>query len=337
MRQARKDEHIEEYLKTSTAGDTLFDCVYVEHNSLPELNFAEIDTSTTFLGKRIAFPLMINAMTGGTEMTENINQDLSMLAKEFGLPMAVGSQQIALDNEETAETFQVIREALSKDNIVIGNLNAHTPLEAVNRAMSMIDADAIGLHINPAQELVQTEGDREFKGIEANIRDICKALPGRVIAKEVGFGISEDVAQRLVAAGVTYLDISGVGGTNFLEIEDLRDNDVDYIDLYGWGIPTAKSILNARKASQDLYIISAGGIKTAQDIVKSIVLGANLTAMSGELLRYLLLGGYEYAKEYLEGLIHKTKILMLLLGAKDVAALGNVSYKLTGKLKEIAE
>lgn len=337
MRQARKDEHIEKYLKTTAAGDTLFDCVYVEHNSLPEIDFDEIDTSLTFLGKKISFPLMINAMTGGTDMTESINEDLSMLAKEFNLPMAVGSQQIALDDEKTAHSFQVIREALCENCIVIGNLSAQAGVEDVKKAMDMIQADAMGLHLNPAQELVQSEGDRSFKGIEENIRNVTKAFPGKVIVKEVGFGVSKSVAQRLVDAGVTHLDISGAGGTNFLEIEDLRDNKVDFTDLYGWGIPTAAAILNARSVSDDLFLISSGGVKTAQDILKSIVLGADLTAMSGEILRYLLLGGYEYTREYLEGLILKTKIMMALVGARNLDELKNVPYKLTGKLKDLAE
>jgi len=149
--------------------------------------------------------------------------------------------------------------------------------------------------------------------------------------------MSEKTVEQLIDCGVKMIDVSGAGGSNLIEIEDLRNLDKDFSDLYSWGIPTAKSIINARKVSNDIKIIASGGIKTAMDIVKSIILGADYVAIGGELLKYLLHGGHEYAKVYMEELIYKVKVIMFLLGAKNIEDLRKVPYKLTGKLKEIVE
>lgn len=336
MRKKRKREHVENYLKSMHKGDTLFDCVYLEHNSLPNLNFDEIDISTDFLGKRIAAPIIINAMTGGSEFTKDINRDLSLLAREFNIPMAVGSQTIALcEDEECVESFKVVRDNIGQDGIVIANLNAQASIEDINRAIDMIAADAIQLHLNPAQEVVMLEGDRNFIGVLDNIHEITKSIDKPVIVKEVGFGISKDVASKLYNAGVRNIDISGYGGTNFIEIEDIRFNNIDFSDLYDWGIPTAVSLIKCRQLPSDLNLIASGGIKNSIDVVKALVLGASVAGISGELLSYLMHGGYDGAKAYLEATIYKMKVLMLLLGKKNLQELRNTEYKIIGELKEL--
>lgn len=336
MRSVRKKEHIENYLRTCFQGDTLLEDIFLEHNALPNLNFDEIDTSTMFLGKTISYPILINAMTGGSALTQEINRDLSTLAKEFNIPMAVGSQTIALENdEESIESFKIVREIIGSDGIVISNLSGQATVEQARQAVNLVQGDAIQIHLNPAQELVMEEGDKDFKGVIDNIEAIVKNVDKLVIVKEVGFGISKDVAERLYNIGVRNIDISGYGGTNFIEIENLRNPGFDFTDLYSWGIPTAVSLINCRRLPEDLNIIASGGIRSSMDIVKSIVLGAEVVGISGELLAYLVHGGYANAKDYIENLIYKIKIIMMLLGKKNIEELRHTNYKITGKLKDL--
>lgn len=336
MRELRKKEHVENYLRTTYRGKTLLGDVFIEHNSLPDLNLDEIDTSTKFLGKTVDYPIIINAMTGGTDFSWEINKKLAELAKTFNIPMAVGSQTIALcEDEKCEESFKVVREIIGDDGVVVANLNAQACIEDVKFAIDMINADAIQLHLNPAQEAVMVEGDKDFKGVLNNIEYIVKNLDKPVIVKEVGFGISGDVAQKLYDVGVRNIDISGFGGTNFIEIENIRYNDIDFSDLYNWGIPTALSIIQTRKIADDLNLIASGGIRDSIDIMKALVVGGNIVGMSGEILSYLLHGGYENARKYLEASLYKLKILMLLSGTKDVEAIRKMDYKIIGTLREL--
>lgn len=335
MRKKRKLEHIENYLKTEYVGDNLFDDVFLEHNSLPDLNFEEIDTEIEFLGKKLAFPLMINSMTGGPEISLEINKNLATLTKEFGIAMAVGSEKIALEEEETSESFTVVREVLGDEGVVIGNLSANSTLEEVIKARDLINADAIQLHLNSAQELVMEAGDRHFKGILGNIEKINREVNFPIIVKETGFGISRSCAEKLYASGIRYIDLAGAGGTNFIEIEDLRRPDEDFSDIYCWGNPTAYLLHTYKGMEKDLTIISSGGLREAMDIVKSLVMGAGICGISGEVLNYLLRGDYEYAQKYLESLIYKTKIIMVLLGTRNIKELMGYKYKVTGRLKDM--
>ena len=335
MRRARKKEHIENYLMSSFKGNTLLGNVYLEHNALPNLGFDDIDTKTSFLGKTIDYPILINAMTGGADFSQEINKDLATLAKEFNIPMAVGSQTIALEEEDSQESFKIVREIIGNDGIVISNLNGQATAEDAKKAVELINADALQIHLNPAQELAMEEGDRDFVGIADNIKDIINFIDKPVIVKEVGFGISKDVAERLYNLGVRNIDVAGYGGTNFIEIENLRNPITDLTDIYSWGIPTAVALINCRQLPDDLYLIASGGIRNSMDIVKSIVLGANLVGISGELLSYLVHGGYTNARSYLEDLIYKIKMLMLLLGKRDIEELKKTKYKTIGTLKDL--
>lgn len=336
MRKSRKVEHIENYLKSEYTGDPLFKNVYLEHNALPDLGIEDISTSLTFLGKKMDFPLLINAITGGTSQAEDINESLAMIAREFGLAMAVGSQRIAFEDKAAEDSFKVVRSILCDCNPVIGNLGQETTLAEAQRAVDMIQADALQFHLNVAQELAMPEGDRDFKGVGDRMFAIAKELSVPLIAKEVGFGLSGPVCKKLQAGGISYVDLGGFGGTNFLEIEDLRSHESDYSDLYTWGVPTAKSIIDARKNFSGT-IVASGGVKSALDIVKSIALGADLVAMSGELLKFLMYGGFEYTLQFVEGLIYQTKMIMVMLGAKDLDALRQTPYKIFGDLKNLCD
>lgn len=336
MSKKRKREHVENYLKTSFQGDTLFGDVFLEHNSLPELNFSEIDTRTEFFGKTIDYPILINAMTGGTEFSQEINKELSLLAKEYNIAMAVGSESIALcEDDACRKSFEIVRETMGPNGIVLANLNAGAPLEDVEEALKLIDGDGIQLHLNTAQELSMEEGDRNFSGIYENIKNIVENIDKPIIVKEFGFGVSKSVAEKLYKIGIRNIDISGHGGTNFIEIENLKNMNIDLSELYSWGIPTALSLIKCRELPKDLSLISSGGIKNSKDIIKSIVLGADMVGISGELLSYLVHGGYSNAENYLDGLLYKLKMIMMLMGKRNIEELKRSPYKVLGDLKEL--
>ena len=337
MRKYRKTEHIENFLRSTYVGDPLFSDIFLYNDSLPEINYDEIDTSLNFLNKKVKFPLMINAMTGGSDLSEEINRSLANVAAEYDLPMAVGSQTIALEDKDSRKSFEIVREII-KDGIVISNLSGFASTEDAKLAVDLLRADAIQIHLNPAQELVQVEGERNFCGILNNIEKIVNTSEVPVIVKEVGFGMSQKTVKKLHDVGVKYVDISGFGGSNFFEIENLREPNADISDLFSWGIPTALSLIEAKKlAYDDMHLIASGGIKTSVDIVKSLCIGADMTAISGEILSYIVRGGYEYTLRYIDGLMEKTKMLMMLNGAKNISELQKVDYKVTGKLRELLE
>jgi isopentenyl-diphosphate delta-isomerase len=337
IRRDRKQQHIDEYLKSSHTNSTLFDDIFIEHNALPELDFEEIVTEVYFLGKVVDYPLMINAITGGTSFSREINRSLSKIAKAFNIPMAVGSQTIALRDKESHESFRVVREIIGENGVILSNLSASATVEDVKVAMEIIDADGIQLHLNPAQELAMKEGDRHFKGILKNIENIVNKVHKPVIVKEVGFGMSRDVAKRLYDIGVRYIDISGKGGTNFIEIECRRNSEMDFTDIYSWGIPTALSLIECRKVSSNLNIIASGGIKNSLDVVKALIIGADMVAISGTILRILLEDGYDKAHKYMEDLVYKLRMLMLLTGSKDIQQLKKVPYRIKGQLKDLLQ
>lgn len=337
MRKYRKTEHIENFLRSTYVGDPLFSDIFLYNDSLPEINYDEIDTSLNFLNKKVKFPLMINAMTGGSDLSEEINRSLANVAAEYDLPMAVGSQTIALEDKDSRKSFEIVREII-KDGIVISNLSGFASTEDAKLAVDLLRADAIQIHLNPAQELVQVEGERNFCGILNNIEKIVNTSEVPVIVKEVGFGMSQKTVKKLHDVGVKYVDISGFGGSNFFEIENLREPNADISDLFSWGIPTALSLIETKKLDyDDMHLIASGGIKTSVDIVKSLCIGADMTAISGEILSYIVRGGYEYTLRYIDGLMEKTKMLMMLNGAKNISELQKVDYKVTGKLRELLE
>ena len=331
----RKDEHIENYLRTSSSASTLLEDVYIEHNAISDICLDEVDTSINFLGRKIAMPLMVDAITGGGSSSAAINEDLSSICQELSIPMACGSESIALTEKESRESFELIKD--KKDLLRIGNLGFERNYEDFVFAKDLIDAHAMQIHLNLAQEMVMKEGDNSYHDPLSIIEELVEKFDCPIIVKETGCGISKKVAKRLIEKNVKYIDIAGQGGTNFIEIEDLRNFDMDFSDFYTWGIPTAKSIMDIRSLSDDTFIIASGGMKTAIDIVKSIVIGADMTAMTGEVLNYLLRGGYDACENFLKEINHKMKIIMVLLGVKNIDQLKKVDYKLTGRLKELIE
>jgi isopentenyl-diphosphate delta-isomerase len=334
IRAARKDEHIKHFLETHFATDNGFEDIVLQNNALPEIDFEDISTACSFLNKTISMPIMINAVTGGTEYTYEINKQLAMLAKTFDIPMAVGSQTIAIHNKAISNSFKVVRE-IHDAGIVIANVSANSNYENICEAIEMLNADAIQLHLNPAQEICMSEGDRSFKGVLSNIKNAVHEVKVPVIVKEVGFGISYEAAKKLYDVGVRYIDTGGRGGTNFVAIENSRNQGFDFTFLKHWGISTAQSLVECRNVAADLKLVCSGGIAKAEEVVKAIAVGASITGISGLILRQLLDNGYATAEASIERLQHEMKVIMLLLGAENIEKLSKVSYLLKGELYQL--
>ena len=262
------------------------------HEALPELDLEQIDTRLSLFGKRLAAPILVSSMTGGTADAESINMRLAEAAQEMGIAMGVGSQRAAIENLDQAKTFQVRRVApdiLLFANLGAVQLNYGYGIEQCRLAVEMIGADALILHFNPLQEAVQDAGDTNFSALSKRVEDLCKKLEVPVIAKEVGWGISERSAKLLADCGVAAIDVAGAGGTSWSQVEMYRAPDEFTRELaatfVGWGIPTADSILNVKKAAPDITIFASGGLKDGLDIAKCLALGATLGGMAGQFLK----------------------------------------------------
>ena len=262
------------------------------HEALPELDLERVDSSLSLFDKKLAAPILISSMTGGSDEAETINFRLAEAAQTVGVAMGVGSQRVAIEHPEQAATFQVRRVApdiLLFANLGAVQLNYGYGIDQCRQAVDMIQADALILHLNPLQEAVQKGGDTNFKDLSKKIEVICKKLEVPVIAKEVGWGISERTAKLLADCGVSAIDVAGAGGTSWSQVEMHRAPDEFTRGLaatfVGWGIPTAESILNVKKAVPNMTIFASGGIKDGLDIAKCVALGAMLGGMAGQFLK----------------------------------------------------
>ncbi len=290
----RKADHIKINLEQDvrSALTTGIENYHFTHEALPELNLNRIDTSLKLFDKQLAAPILISSMTGGTAEAETINLRLAEAAQETNIAMGVGSQRAAIEYPEQAKTFQVRRVApdiLLFANLGAVQLNYGYTIDHCRRAVDMIEADALILHLNPLQEAVQDAGDTNFAGLAKKIEEVCKQIEVPVIAKEVGWGISEKTTQLLADCGVSAIDVAGAGGTSWSQVEMHRAPDEFTRQLaatfVGWGIPTSDSILNVRKAVPDMTIFASGGLKDGLDIAKCIALGATLGGMAGQFLK----------------------------------------------------
>jgi isopentenyl-diphosphate Delta-isomerase len=262
------------------------------HEALPELDLEHVDTSLSLFSKSLAAPVLISSMTGGTAEAETINLRLAEAAQECKVAMGVGSQRAAIEHPDQAKTFQVRR--VAPDIVLFANLGAVQlnygyGIDECRKAVDMIQADSLILHFNPLQEAVQDAGDTNFANLSKKIEEVCRKIEVPVIAKEVGWGISERTAKILAQCGVSAIDVAGAGGTSWSQVEMHRAPDEFTRTLaatfVGWGIPTAEAILNVKKAAPDLRIFASGGIKDGLDITKCIALGATLGGMAGQFLK----------------------------------------------------
>jgi isopentenyl-diphosphate delta-isomerase len=262
------------------------------HHALPEINLDEVNLSLCLFGKQLASPILISGMTGGTGKASRINQALAQAAEETHIAMGVGSQRIALEHPEVAETFKVRKFApriLLFANLGAIQLNYGYGVDTCQRAVDMIEADALVLHFNALQEAIQTDGDTRFAGLIHQVEAVCSALSVPVIAKEVGWGFSNDDISLLVNAGISAIDVAGAGGTSWSQVEMHRAENEERQQLAAafadWGIPTAEVIEQIRLTAPDMKIIASGGLRNGIDIAKCIALGALLGGAASPFLR----------------------------------------------------
>jgi isopentenyl-diphosphate delta-isomerase len=325
----RKADHIKINLEKDvrSALTTGLENYHFLHDALPELELNQVDTSLSLFGKRLAAPILISSMTGGTADAEIINLRLAEAAQEVKIAMGVGSQRAAIEHPEQAKTFQVRRVApdiLLFANLGAVQLNYGYGIEECRRAVEMIGADALILHLNPLQEAVQDAGDTNFAGLAKKIEEVCKHIDVPVIAKEVGWGVSEQTAKRLADCGVSAIDVAGAGGTSWSQVEMHRAPDEFTRQLaatfVGWGIPTADSILNVKKAVLDMTVFASGGIKDGLDIAKCVALGAALGGMAGQFLKAAAIST-ENTVETMQLVKRQIEVTMFATGAGTLGSL----------------
>lgn len=309
--------------------------VHLAHQSLPEMALGDVDLSTTVAGIRLGQPVLINAMTGGAPGVGAINRDLAEAAAELGLAMAVGSQTAGLREPEVVDTYRVVRE-VNPHGVIFANLSADATPDRARAAVEMIRADALQLHLNAPQELRMREGDRDFRGQLERIAELAASLDVPVIVKECGFGVSREAAQRLHAAGVRAIDVSGRGGTNFAWIEDQRAGreEVDP-GLEAWGIPTACSLAEvAALGLPGLDLIGSGGLRYGSEAAKALALGARAVGLAGAVLERQQCGGIAAVRAYLSQFLTDLRTATLLAGARSIADLQRKPVIITGGVAE---
>ena len=334
-RSQRKDDHVALALQQDLKIESDFNLVRYIHRGLVRMNYSDVDTRSEYLGRTFALPFYINAMTGGSNKTLETNRKLALLAKHFGLGMAVGSQHAALDDVSLVDSYAIVRE-VNPDGFIMANVSANASLEQAQRAVAMIQADALGIHINVAQEITMDEGDRDFAQWEDNIKAIVEGVDVPVIVKEVGFGMAHETVSRLLSLGVKHVDVSGHGGTNFIWIENTRSKNQRFDYLADWGISTVESLLRTKSLHSSIEILASGGVKTPLDVLKLCSLGAKGVGISGHFLKAAQLNEDEMMAS-VEGFIHDFKLLMVLVGAKSIQDLPFCDFELSGKLSHFNE
>jgi isopentenyl-diphosphate delta-isomerase len=300
------------------------------HRALPELDLEDIDLSQVIFGRKLRSPVLISSMTGGTEQAAEINSRLAEAAQETGIAMGLGSQRAALQHPELAPSYQVRR--FAPDVLLLANLGAIQRnygygVDECRRAVEMVEADALILHLNALQEALQPEGDTRWSGLLDKIEQVCRALPVPVIAKEVGWGFSEQDARRLAEAGVRAIDVAGAGGTSWSQVEMHRAQTESQRRLAAafvdWGIPTAQAILNVCTAAPELLVFASGGLRSGLDIAKCIALGARLGGMAGPFLKAATYSTDEVVLT-VEELSSEIQVCMFMAGVGNLEALGKV-------------
>lgn len=331
IHERRKADHIRINLEEDVAFKTLtngLEKFFFMHQALPELDLAEIDLTTSLFNKRLQRPLLISSMTGGTAEARRINRTLAEAAQESGMAMGLGSMRAALEDERLADTYQV--RDVAPDILLFANLGAvqlnyKYGVEQCRRAAELCQADALILHFNVLQEAVQPEGDGNFAGLLRKVEQVCRHLEVPVIAKEVGWGFSEQAARQLASAGISAIDVAGAGGTSWSQVEMYRAPTARHARVAGafidWGIPTAVSLQYCRRAAPHLPLIASGGIRNGIEVAKCIALGAVLVGLAGDFLRAADKGGVAGVVELAETITDELRIAMFCSGAANLAAL----------------
>lgn len=336
----RKADHLEICAQEDVDGINWWNDFKLIHEALPNGNFDTIDCSVSLLGKTLDYPLIIAAMTGGTKEAMKINKELASLAQEFNIGFGVGSQRIMVTDKKTTKTFAV--RDVAPDILLLGNLGLvqfvkDFNTKVVDETAEAIEADAMCIHLNPAHELAQEDGDRNFTGSEDKLHEICRESKTKIIAKETGCGISLETANSLAHAGIDAIDVGGVGGTSWVGVEHYRAKSQAQQDLtklfWNWGIPTPISVMECVSAC-DLPVIATGGIRNGIHVVAACTLDAVACGIANPVLRAYMNGGKKSARAYLQKTIKEIKTAMLLSGAEKIEDLEKNDIMILGKSME---
>ena len=331
----RKQDHLDIALNNDLQFDgiaTGLEDYWFVHQASPEVNLASIDLSTSLFGKTLRAPLFISSMVGGIEASTDINRNLAKAAQALGVAMGVGSQRCAIDNPKVADTYNV--RDIAPDiplfaNIGAVQLNYGYGVSECQQVVEMIGADGLILHLNPLQEALQQGGETNFAGLLDRIKEICHRLKAPVIVKEVGYGISEDVSNKLAEAGVAGIDVAGAGGTTWSEMEKNRAKSKGSKSIAhtfrSWGIPTVESIQMVRQGAPGLLLIASGGIRCGVDVAKAIALGADVAGMAMPLLKAANKSA-EAVTDFLQQLVKELRICMFCIGASNIKALKETPF-----------
>ena len=313
--------------KDKTTG---FEDVELIHNALPEVDKNDIDLSTSVFGKKLDSPLFITAITGGHPAAKEINKQLAIAAEDNNIALGVGSQRAACEYPELADTYSVVRDN-APDCLLVGNIGA-PQLNLANKAVEILDADILAIHLNPLQESIQPEGDLDARGYLELISKITDVVDIPVMAKETGCGISAETAKQLVDAGISFIDIEGAGGTSWAAVETYRAEDRYYGELFwDWGIPTAISTAEVVN-SVDVPVISSGGIRSGLEAAKAIALGADSVGMALPFLKKSI--SQEELNHFINKFNDSLRIAMFLVGANNIEELKQSKLVIRGKTKE---
>ena len=324
---ARKEEHLRINLEEDVQFSQIttgLEKYYFVHQALPEIDAADINLSTTLFGKKLKAPLIISPMTGGTETAGDINRNLAQAAQQTGIAMGVGSQRCAIETPEVNNTYQirdVAPDILLFANLGAVQLNYGYGVAECQQAVEMIQADALILHLNTLHEALQPYGNTNFAGLLKKIERVCHELTVPVIVKEVGYGISQSVAGRLAAAGVSGIDVAGAGGTSWGEVERhrARSKSADNVAaaFKQWGIPIDESILMVQRGAPDVTMIASGGIRTGIDAAKVIALGADAAGIASPFLKVASISA-EAVSQAIHEIVEGLRISMFCIGAANL-------------------
>src|SRR3990170_287251 len=339
----RKADHLRICLERKAQArnaTTGFEEIHLIHKALPEIDRAKIDLSTNVFGHKFAAPIIVGAMTGGTQEAIDINAAIAEAVEKLHLGMGVGSQRAAIEDKELAKTFAVARKK-APNAFLIANIGGVQlvhgyGVKEVKKAMEMIEADAVAIHLNAMQEAVQPEGQTNFEGVLVKIGAIARALDKPVIVKETGAGIAAEEARELEAAGVQGIDVGGCGGTSFAAVEYYRSEKEEKRFLaeafWDWGIPTAISLVEATRAVR-VPVIASGGLRSGTNFAKALALNASLASVAQPVLEAAVKGAKETEK-MLSCFIEELRNAMFLVGAKEIRDLAKVPVVITGTTAE---
>ncbi|MEK6958921.1 MAG: type 2 isopentenyl-diphosphate Delta-isomerase [archaeon] len=337
----RKAEHI----KLCTTKDvsfkektTLLECVELSYKALPEISLNDVDLSTEFLGKKFSFPFLVSAITGGAQVAKEINLDIAAACQNLGIGMGLGSIRAMLEQPSLLETYfvkDVAPDIFLAANLGAAQLRTYSPAQ-IDDALKALQADALAIHVNAAQEAMQPEGDVDFTGLIDKIDEVSKKVSVPVYVKEVGHGISYEVALALKNTNIAAIDVEGSGGTSWTRVDALRHKE-SFGEIFGdFGLPTAVSLIETKNAlhGPQKKIIASGGIRTGLDAVKALALGADMVGSAMPVLKAQQKKGAIGVEKYLTGIKQEMTIASFLLGARNIADLHRQNFALTGKLKD---